>query len=170
MKMKTFSILAASLFLLAACNSGNTEEKTPEGDQPATQQVDPAVVNNPMTAEQPEADPNDPTLPVLSFEKEIYEFPKTISEGERVSYSFKFTNTGKSDLIISDARAECGCTIPTFSKEPIPPGGKGKIDVEYNSEGRGGGIHEKAVTVTSNSIPKTRVLRIKVNVNPKQAE
>ncbi len=170
MKMKTFSLLAASLFLLAACNSGNGEEKTPEGDQPATQQVDPAVVNNPMTADQPEADPNDPTLPVLSFEKEIYEFPKTITEGEKVSYSFKFTNTGKSDLIISDAKAQCGCTIPTFSKEPIPPGGKGRIDVEYNSEGRGGGRHEKALTVTSNSIPKSRELRIVVNVNPKQAE
>ncbi|MHB1276955.1 MAG: DUF1573 domain-containing protein [Bacteroidia bacterium] len=168
--MKTLSIVAASLFIFAACNSGNTEEKTPEGDQPATQQVDPAVVNNPMTADQPEADPNDPTLPVLSFEKEIYEFPKTITEGERVRYSFKFTNTGKSDLIISDASAPCGCTIPSYSKEPIPPGESGKIDVEYNSEGRGCGRHEKSVQVTSNSIPKVKELRIVVNVNPKKAE
>lgn len=173
MKMKTFSILAASLFLFAACNSGDSEneDKTPEGAQePATQQVDPAVVNNPMTSDQPEADPNDPTLPVLSFEKEMYEFPKTIEEGERVRYSFKFTNTGKSDLIISDASAPCGCTIPSYSKEPIPPGGKGKIDVEYNSDGRGGGRHEKSVQVTSNSIPKVKELRIVVNVNPKQAQ
>lgn len=169
MKMKTFSILAASLFIFAACNSDEST-KTPENEPEATQQVDPAVVNNPMTAEQPEADPNDPTLPVLSFEEEIHEFPQAIEEGERVRHSFKFTNTGKSDLIISAANAQCGCTIPTFSKEPIPPGGKGKIDVEYNSENRGGGRHEKAVTVTSNAIPKARELRIVVTVNPKKAE
>lgn len=171
MKMKTFSLLAASLFIFAACNSGNGEKNDDKTstEQP-TQQVDPAVVNNPMTSDQPEADPNDPTLPVLSFEKDMYEFPKPINEGERVRYSFKFTNTGKSDLIISDASAPCGCTIPSYSKEPIPPGGSGKIDVEYNSENRGGGRHEKSVSVTSNSIPKVKELRIVVNVIPKNAE
>ncbi|MDX5319859.1 MAG: DUF1573 domain-containing protein, partial [Bacteroidota bacterium] len=71
---------------------------------------------------------------------------------------------GQSDLIISDASAPCGCTIPSYSKEPIPPGGSGKIDVEYNSENRGEGRHEKSVRVTSNSIPKVKELRIVVNV------
>ncbi len=170
----SISTLAAALFFLAACNSGggeNTQE--PAENQMQTQeapQIDPGTVNNPMTAEQPEADPNDPTLPVLSFESDNFEFPGTIMEGERVRHSFKFTNTGKSDLIISDASAPCGCTIPSYSKEPIAPGESGKIDVEYNSENRGGGRHEKSVRVTSNAIPKVKELRIVVNVTPKNAE
>lgn len=169
MNMKTLSTLALAAFFMAACNSSdsaNTENgnQEPAQTQQEAPQIDPGTVNNPMTSEQPEADPNDPTLPVLSFEKDMYEFPQTIKEGEKVRYSFKFTNTGKSDLIISDATAPCGCTIPSYSKEPIAPGATGKIDVEYNSEGRGEGRHEKSVRVTSNSIPKVKELRIVVNV------
>lgn len=165
-------MLAAALFFLAACNSGGGEstQDPAENQTQEAPQIDPGAVNNPMTSEQPEADPNDPTLPVLSFETDNFEFPGTIMEGERVRHSFKFTNTGKSDLIISDASAPCGCTIPSYSKEPIAPGGQGKIDVEFNSENRGGGRHEKSVSVTSNAIPKVKELRIVINVNPKNAE
>jgi len=168
----SLSMLAAALFFLAACNSGGGEstQDPAENQTQEAPQIDPGAVNNPMTSEQPEADPNDPTLPVLSFETDNFEFPGTIMEGERVRHSFKFTNTGKSDLIISDASAPCGCTIPSYSKEPIAPGGQGKIDVEFNSENRGGGRHEKSVSVTSNAIPKVKELRIVINVNPKNAE
>ncbi len=176
MKMKSIGLIALSLFFFAACNNGesNNENHNQETRQqdPGTEtpQVNPDAVTNPATADEPEVDPNDPNLPVLSFEKEVHEFPQSIHEGERVRYSFKFTNTGKSDLIISDAKAPCGCTIPSFSKEPIKPGGSGQIDVEYNSDGRGGGRHEKSVTVVSNTIPKVRELRIVVNVTPKDQQ
>ncbi|MBI1222028.1 MAG: DUF1573 domain-containing protein [Bacteroidetes bacterium] len=170
--MKILSTLTMATCLFVACNSGTENNGEHENTPSSTEQpsVDPGMVNNPMTSDQPEADPNDPTLPVLSFEKDMYEFPGTIEEGERVRHSFKFTNTGKSDLIISDASAPCGCTIPSYSKEPIPPGGEGKIDVEFNSTGKGGGRMEKSVRVTSNAIPKVTELRIVVNVNPKQAQ
>lgn len=176
MKLKTISVFAFSLLVFAACNPGdsdnnaNTDNPPQAQPQPQSPQIDPGTVNNPATANAPEVDPNDPNLPVLTFEKEIHEFPQPIKEGERVRYSFKFTNTGKSDLIITDAKAPCGCTIPSFSKEPIKPGGTGQIDVEYNSENRGGGRHEKSVTVMSNTVPNVRELRIVVNVIPKDQQ
>jgi len=171
--MKINLYILAGAMVLAACGDSTTksnvpadnqtEVKAPESAEPT---IDPAAIENPKTADNPTA--NSADLPVLAFEKESHEFQQRITEGESVSYSFKFTNTGKSDLIISDASAPCGCTIPSYSKEPIPPGGEGKIDVQYNSEGKGGGLHEKHITVTSNSIPKKRTLKIMVNVDPKQ--
>src|SRR5690606_36544775 len=120
--MKTFSLMSLLIFTFVACNSGNNQEEK-AGDTPnqSTQEekqpsINPAAVENPKTADDPSAK-EDPSLPVLSFEKEIYEFPGTIHEGERVKHSFKFTNTGKGDLIIADAKAPCGCTIPSFSKD-----------------------------------------------------
>lgn len=167
--MRKLVVLTFATLLLAACG-GETEKTNNDTNNQEQPNINTDVVTNPMTAEQPEADPNDPNLPILSFEKEMHEFPGTITEGESVSYSFKFTNTGKSDLVISDANAPCGCTIPSYSKEPIPPGGSGQIDVVYNSENRGGGRHEKSVRITSNSIPKVKELRIVVNVNPKNPQ
>src|SRR5882724_10119373 len=59
--------------------------------------------------------------PVMKFEKETHDFGK-IKAGDKVTYEFKFTNTGKSPLIISDARASCGCTTPVWPHTPIKPG------------------------------------------------
>lgn len=162
--MKTLSLLAASLLLVAACNSGDQnreEEQTPaNGGENIT--VDPSTIDNPKTASDPQGTNGE--LPVLSFEKDMYKFPGTIVEGESVSYDFKFTNTGKADLILSDVKASCGCTVPTFSKEPIPPGGKGVVKVEFNSTGKGASLHDKAVTVFSNAVPNHKELRIMVDV------
>lgn len=95
----------------------------------------------------------DSTLaPVFNFEKEVYEFGK-IKQGESVSYNFKFENTGKSPLIIKEATATCGCTVPEFPKEPIPVGGSGEIKVTFNSEGKEG-MQDKVVTIIANTIPQ----------------
>jgi hypothetical protein len=73
--------------------------------------------------------------PVISFDKKIWDFG-TITDGEVVEHTFRFTNTGTNDLIISNASASCGCTIPEWPKEPIAPGEKGEIKVEFNSNGK----------------------------------
>jgi len=178
--MKRISLVVVILALgLSACNNDNqstqNEEqnaKQPEqfegnGTPPSDQAIDPSNINNPISGNQENTQQNTGELPVLTFEHDLYEFPQSIKEGESVPHSFRFTNTGKSDLIITDASAPCGCTIPSFSKEPIAPGKSGKIDVIFNSEGKPG-RNEKAVIVTSNSIPNTKELRFIINVTPKQ--
>ncbi len=100
--------------------------------------------------------------PVMKFDKEVHDFGK-ISQGEIVSYSFKFKNVGGSDLIIKEAHGSCGCTVPKFPKEPVAPGEEGVIDVEFSSEGKRD-LQEKTVTLTTNSTPNTKVITIKANV------
>lgn len=75
-------------------------------------------------------------------------------------YSFTFTNTGTAPLIINQAFASCGCTVPTFTKDPIKPGEKGSIDVTYNGKGLMPGRFSKTITVRSNA--KTRIVRLVV--------
>lgn len=75
-------------------------------------------------------------------------------------HSFTFTNTGTAPLIINQAFASCGCTVPTFTKDPIKPGGKGSIDVTYNGTGLMPGRFSKTITVRSNA--KTRIVRLVV--------
>nr|HNH67158.1 DUF1573 domain-containing protein [Bacteroidia bacterium] len=68
-----------------------------------------------------------------------------ITEGEIVSYNFKFKNSGKAPLIITQASASCGCTVPEYSKDPIAPGQEGFIKVTFNSEGKHG-MTSKTIT------------------------
>jgi hypothetical protein len=86
-----------------------------------------------------------------------------IIQGEKVTYSFKFTNTGKSDLVITGASGSCGCTVPSFPKGPITPGKSGLIDVLFNSEGKKG-IQNKTITVLANTQPNAVTLKIKVEI------
>jgi hypothetical protein len=160
-------ILTLLVLALGACNNEGDKSGSKDNGTTDQQPVNPSTIENPMTSNGDQGTVNEADLPVLTFERELYEFPQEIKEGERVRHSFKFTNTGKSELIITDATAPCGCTIPSFSKEPIAPGKSGKIDVEFNSEGKPG-RNEKAVIVTSNSIPNKKELRFIIAVTPKQ--
>ena len=104
--------------------------------------------------------------PVFKFEKEAFDFGE-IREGDVVSHEFRFTNTGKSPLIISSASATCGCTVPEYPKEPIPPGGEGLIKVVYNSANNSG-MQNKVVTLTANTAPEIKTLTIVGNVLAKK--
>ena len=101
-------------------------------------------------------------MPIIEFDKDIHDFGRII-QGEKVSYNFKFTNTGKSDLIITKVTSSCGCTVGDFSRKPIKPGESDKIEVKFDSENRRG-IQNKTVTVLSNAQPSTFTLRIKAQV------
>jgi hypothetical protein len=90
----------------------------------------------------------------------------TITEGEKVSHAYKFKNTGTNPLIISNAIASCGCTVPSYPKEPIPPGGEGKIVVEFNSTGRPG-HQQKNVIVHSNAELEAMSIGFDVDVKEK---
>lgn len=101
-------------------------------------------------------------MPVLEFETDFHDFGRVI-QGEKVSFGFKFTNTGKSDLILSNVSTSCGCTVPDFPKTPIKPGESHRIDVKFDSDGRRG-YQNKTVTINSNTQPSTQVIRIKAEV------
>jgi hypothetical protein len=119
------------------------------------EQINTDVVNNPLSAE---SSVDMDKLPKFSFEKDTHDFG-VIFQGEKVSYGFKFTNTGKTDLIINSASGSCGCTVPNYPKNPIPPGGSGQIDVTFDSNGKQG-KQTKTVTLIANTIPNTTVLTI----------
>src|SRR5947207_8236017 len=79
---------------------------------------------------------------VYSFAQGTFNFPidkhdfGTVEESGPIGYEFTFTNTGSAPIVITDVRASCGCTTPSWPKEPIAPGGKGVIKAEYNTTGR----------------------------------
>jgi hypothetical protein len=100
--------------------------------------------------------------PAMKFDRDKHDFGK-ITQGDRVTTQFKFKNIGGSDLIISDARGSCGCTVPDYPKKPIAPGEEGVINVEFNSEGKRD-KQEKTVTLTTNCEPNTVVLTIAAEI------
>lgn len=116
------------------------------------------IVNNPNSAN----GKTDTDLPSIAFENDFYDFGRII-QGEKVSYGFKFTNKGKSDLIISKVSTSCGCTVTDFPRTPIKPGESNKIEVKFDSENRRG-FQNKTITVLSNSQPSSTLLRIKAQV------
>jgi len=91
------------------------------------------------------------SVAAIVFEQATYDFGQ-VNEGEKVSYQFKFKNTGKSPLIISNAMASCGCTVPDYPKTPIAPGQEGSINVVFNSTNQSG-KQNKVITITSNAVP-----------------
>jgi len=96
--------------------------------------------------------------PVMSFENTSHDFGQ-VTDGEKVSYDFKFKNTGKSPLIISNALASCGCTVPDYPRYPVAPGKEGMISVIFDSAGKSG-IQDKVVTLTSNALASTMQLHL----------
>jgi len=105
-------------------------------------------------------------LPVISFEEDFHDFGK-LKAGEKVTYAFKFKNTGKSVLIISNVGTSCGCTVSDYPKKPIQPGDAASIDVSFNSEGKHG-LQTKVITVFSNANPPSATLRIQAQVDEPQ--
>jgi hypothetical protein len=106
--------------------------------------------------------PANPNAADFKFEKEVHDFG-TVKEGVQAEYVFKFTNTGKEPLVITNVQASCGCTTPKWTKEPVKPGESGQVTAIYNSKGRPGTFN-KAITITSNAKTAQKVLFIKGNV------
>jgi len=145
--------LLLAVFAAIVMLAGTSCARHGKGELPAD------VIMNPNTASG-ESDPD--ALPVIEFATDFHDFGKLMS-GEKVTYSFKFTNKGKGLLLISKVSTSCGCTVSEFPKEPIKPGEGGTIDVSFDSEGRIG-LQNKTITVFSNTQPPTNLLRIQASV------
>ncbi len=119
------------------------------------------LISNPNTANPQEVPvPND--LGVMTFSEKEFDFGD-IKQGDVVKHTFEFTNTGKRPIIIDNASSSCGCTVPTYPREPIAPGDKGTLDVQFNSAGKAG-VVTKVVTVRANTLPNINEVTIKSNV------
>lgn len=145
------TIVFASLCLFVAFASQAQTDKpaviAPDKAAPAPAQATPA--DNKNASE-------------MTFEVEEYNFG-TVKQGESVTREFSFTNTGKEDLIISNAQGSCGCTVPVWPKEPIKAKAKNVIKVTFNSAGKMG-MQDKTVTITSNAKNSPKVLHLKGTV------
>lgn len=137
-----------SALVLCSCSHRTGEEK-----------ISSDVVMNPNTASG-KADIS--KLPAFKFEEDVHDFGKII-EGEMVAFEFKFTNSGKSDLVIANVSTSCGCTVPIYTKAPIHPGGQGTIKVTFNSTGKRG-YQTKNILIAANTQPNVTELRIKAQV------
>lgn len=88
---------------------------------------------------------------VITWEKSTHDFGD-VFQGDKVEYTFRFTNTGNKDLVITNVEVTCGCTTPKgWPRDPIAPGGSGELTVAFNSAGKIG-KQNKVITVTSNSV------------------
>lgn len=139
-KILTIVLTAAFIGLISfSCNPTKKEA-----------QISTDIVFNPNTAQDAE-EMDEAEFPKIKFEHVDFDFG-LIFEGEKVMHKYTFTNTGTAPLIISEVSATCGCTVPTFSKEPIAPGKEGFVEVKFDSSGRNGMQH-KSVTVLCNTQP-----------------
>lgn len=102
---------------------------------------------------------NQEAVAKISFDKMEHDFGK-IREGEKASYRFRVKNPGTVPLRITDVKPSCGCTVPAWTKDPIPPGGEGFVEVIFDSQGRSG-EQLKTVTVFANTDPPSHILRFR---------
>ena len=110
-----------------------------------------------------------PTGPVITWEKSTHDFGD-MQQGDKVEYTFKFTNTGTEPLIITNVTVTCGCTTPKgWPRDPIVTGGKGELVVAFNSTGKFG-KQDKVVTIISNAVnPEGGLVKFTANVVEKKA-
>ncbi|MCS6903927.1 MAG: DUF1573 domain-containing protein [Bacteroidia bacterium] len=146
----TLSIIASLLFL-QACNKAE-HTATPKTEN--TNQVENAPAKNESEIK----------LTTIKWDTTFYNFGKVKESGGVVKKRFTFTNTGTNPLIIKSAKGSCGCTTAEYIQEPVPPGGKGWVDVKFDPKGREGLTKGKYATVICNTEPKAHKLSYEAEV------
>jgi hypothetical protein len=145
--MKFFRLMIMlSLMVIISCSGDKT-------------QIPANVVNIPNSAN---GNNNQDELPVIKFNTIEHDFGKVI-QGEVVTFGFKFKNTGKSDLVIANISAACGCTASEYPKTPVKPGEENVVEVSFDSSGKQG-FQNKTLEVAANTQPSNTVLSIKAIV------
>lgn len=170
LKIGVLAFFSAGL-ILTSCNNAALEEKVADLEQRVSELESKTPASASKTAaltkqiSQPESDAPQGDAPKFAFEESSYDFG-SITEGDVVEHVFKFTNTGEAPLVIQSASASCGCTVPSYPREPVAPGESGEIQVKFNSANKPG-IQNKTVSITANTNPTITRLTIKSNVMPK---
>lgn len=144
--------LAVSVMTFSSCNDGNAANKVKKANLEEALKRDINISKG---------------APVVQFDKLVYDFG-TVTDGDIVETVFTLTNTGKSALVITDAKTTCGCTVPSWPKNtPIAPGDTAEIKVKFNTSGKGGGRQSKDVTLFTNTAVGREIIKIKGIVNKK---
>lgn len=146
MKIRHFTIIGMLLMVISSCDNASSKIRK----------------SSKITTEVVTSDDQ----PVFKFESEEHDFG-IIEEGTVVTHEFVFTNSGKAPLVITNAQGSCGCTVPEYPRDPVMPGQKGVIKVSFDSSNRAG-RQDKTVTLTANTIPNTKILKITSEVVSKK--
>jgi len=139
MKYSIILIFVLSALLTVSCGNGSTSQSG--------------------STDKPSAEGG---TPVLTFNEYTYDFGK-IAQGEKVTHTFIFTNSGTGTLVVSSVTASCGCTAPKYDTKPIIPGEKGNVEVLFNASGMNG-KQTKTITVKSNASVPVVLLTITAEV------
>lgn len=162
---KTVGLLAiASLVLTVSCKENASSKVEASNAEATSTEVTSTEATTPQVATT-DAGQATGEIPVMTFTEKEFDFG-TIKEGDKVEHVFTFTNTGKADLVIADAKGSCGCTVPVFKKEPIKPGETSEMKVSFDSNGKPG-AQQKSVNITANTSSGNELLTIRAQVTPK---
>lgn len=148
MKKSILIIAIMSAFVFTSCKENAAEKVSEE-----------------KVAEAETRDANAGDFPVITFAEKEFDFG-TIDQGTNVEHVFKFTNTGNAPLVIVNAKSSCGCTVPSYPKEPVAPGDTAELLVKFNGSGKN--QVSKTVTITANTEAGKETINIKAFVNPKE--
>jgi len=162
-QIKTGLMATLLVAMLASCQ--NSDNSVRDDARAAVENaVQPANQSAVQPAAQTAEVPTGPTT-TMTFKETEFDFG-TITEGEKVSHTYLFTNTGSEPLILSNAKGSCGCTVPQWPREPIAPGETAEVTVEFNSANKRGKKNQK-VTITANTTPPQTFIYLKGEVMPK---
>jgi len=157
-KMFQLGMIASIYIIILSCQStGTSQERTLQEVKTNSKDISNAeIIRNPVTANQPIDTVN---VAKMTFDQAKFKYGE-VEEGSIVTHDFKFTNTGKAPLIISNAKSTCGCTVPEWPKEPIAVGETGVINVRFDTKGKKK-YNTKPVFITANTHPaETRIFLI----------
>lgn len=175
---KSFLLVFAAAGMLAACNNAETDSRIAQLEQRVTalegnkqttaanQNTQPAQLVSDLATDNTAPAATGPTAKI-EYQQTEYDFG-TVKDGAIVEHTFTFKNTGDVPLVIQNASATCGCTVPKKPEKPIAPGETGEIQVRFDSSNKPG-IQNKTVTITANTEPAISRLTIKGTVEPKAA-
>jgi len=142
--MKKLVILAITFSVFIACeNKQRSDSQTIEDNRKALE----PTANN---------------FPVMKIDTPTVDLG-AITQGDTIMHVYNFKNTGNMPLVLSNVNASCGCTTPSYSKEPVAPGEKGFITVKFNSKGKEGKLN-KTVTAYANTKPADNTVSFKIEV------
>jgi len=150
MIVKTIQLSTLLIFLalgMSSCGS-NEDERSVKEIRPGENRIA-DIIRNPVSAEGVQDTIN---VAKITFKDQMFHFGN-VTEGEIVTVEFEFTNTGKIPLLIADARATCGCTVPEWPKNAIEPGEGGVIKVEFNTTGKKY-EQKRPVSIIANTFPR----------------
>ncbi|MEC4113166.1 DUF1573 domain-containing protein [Myroides pelagicus] len=147
---KRFLLICSVAFIAFSCG-GNKEDATKRIDVENANKVESQIVNT--------------KYPVIKFDRLEHDFGN-VENNEAVFTEFELTNTGEDDLVIINAEASCGCTVPDYQKTPIKPGETSKLKVRFQQSAQG--QQQKTITLTTNTKNVYELLTIKANVAPRK--